>query len=207
MEYNKENNPDEVWKDVPGYEGLYLVSNQGRVKRLPIGKQWSYRKTHNNIRKPKLATNGYFQVNLSKNNKVKFYNIHRLVAMAFIPNPLNLPCVNHKNEIKTDNRVQNLEWCTILYNCNYGTGVERQKISRINNPNDKFARKLVGIKNSKPVRQLTPDGEFIALHRSLTDASLATGVHISQISRHCNGKVGNNINRPVRKYKFEYAEN
>lgn len=196
---------DEVWADIPNYEGLYQVSNIGRVKSLPRGKQWPYRQTHNNIRVPHLK-NGYLAVNLSKNNKVKWISIHRLVAIAFIPNPQNFPCVNHKDENKLNNNVDNLEWCTYKYNVNYGTGRERQRKSRSDNPYDYISRKIVGIKNSRAVRQLSPTGELISTYRSLAEASEQTGVHISTIIRHCKGKVGNDMNHPVRKYQFEYSD-
>lgn len=195
----------EIWKDIPGYEGLYQVSNLGKVKRLPIGKQWPYRQTHNNIRKQRLSTSGYLRVNLSKNNKVKWYNVHRLVALAFIPNPDNLPIINHKDENKTNNCVENLEWCTTIYNVNYGTARERQKETRRNNPNDKIVRQKVGEGNGKRVRQYTPDGVFIAEYASAMEASRATGVHDSQIRRHCKGQVGNDMNRTIRKFRFEYV--
>lgn len=195
---------EEIWKDIPGYEGLYKVSNYGRVLSLPRGKQWPYRQTHNNIRKQRVKGH-YYQVNLSKDGKTKCLLVHRLVALAFIANPLNLPCVNHKDENPLNNRVDNLEWCTYQYNANYGTGVQRQAISRKNNPNDPISRKIVGEINSKPVRQLTPDGIPIAEFKSLTEASTTTGVSISTIIRHCKGRVWNNMGRKVRKYIFEYA--
>lgn len=142
MEYNK-NNPlrmfsheelnNEEWRDIEGYEGMYQVSNLGRIKRLPLGKQWPCRQTHNNIRKYKKSNSGYFVVNLSKQNKVKFHFVHRLVATAFIPNTENLPQINHKDDDKTNNRVENLEWCSRKYNIYYGTGIERQKAARKNN--------------------------------------------------------------------------
>ena len=110
----------EIWRPVEGYMGRYEVSNFGRVKSL-----------HNNIiLKPKLEKNGYFRVCLYEDNKKKkFYSIHRLVAMAFIPNPNNYPQINHKNEIRTDNRVDNLEWCTAKYNMNYGNRITRAALS------------------------------------------------------------------------------
>lgn len=194
----------EIWKDVKGYEGLYLVSNFGRVKRLPLGKQYPGRQTHNNIRKP-IIKNGYYVVNLSKNNIVKYFLVHRLVAMAFLPNPDNLPCINHKDETRTNNRVENLEWCSYRYNANYGTGTLRQRISRAENPNNIAIRKLVGEKNSKAVRQYTPNGEFVAEYKSMTEASQKTGIHITSIVRHCKGRIGNTIGRKVRKYIFRYA--
>lgn len=195
----------EEWRDIPGYEGYYQVSNFGRVKRLPRHKATDKRETHNNIRKPKLTSRGYLSVNLSKDNKVSFFFIHRLVAMAFLPNPNKLPVVNHKDENPQNNYVGNLEWCTVQYNCEYGTARERQRISRANNPNDKRVRKLVGEKNSKSVKCFSPQGELIAIYNSLTEASEKTGVHISQIIRHCNGRVGNDMNRPIRKFRFEYV--
>lgn len=197
----------EEWRDIPGYEGYYKVSNIGRILRLPRHKPTDKRDTHNNIRKQRLSPNGYWRVNLSKDNIVKWFGVHRLVAMAFIPNPDNLPYVNHKDENPQNNVVSNLEWCTVQYNCEYGTARERQRISRANNPNDKLARKLVGEKNSKPIRCFTPDGTLYGIYKSLTEASNVTKVHISTIVRHCKGKVWNDINRPIRKFRFEYAEN
>lgn len=195
MEYT-----NEEWRDIPGCEGVYMVSNYGRVKRLPLG---PYRQTHNNIRH--LAKkNGYLSVNLSLNNKVKWVLVHRLVALAFIPNPYHLPCVNHKDEDGTNNRVENLEWCSYKYNANYGTAIDRQRESRKSNPNDYISRKAVGEMNSKAVRQLTWDGKPIAEYKSLTDASIATGVHIGTIVRHCKGHIGNS-GRRIRKFKFEYV--
>ena len=113
----------EIWKNIQGYEGLYQISNLGRVKSLHYNKE--------KILKPNKYGAGYYGVALSKNNKHKRYSIHRLVAIAFIPNPNNLPQVNHKDEDKTNNRVDNLEWCTNEYNMNYGTRNERanEKIS------------------------------------------------------------------------------
>lgn len=195
---------EEIWKDIPGYEGYYQVSNFGRVKRLPRHKASDKRETHNNIRKPKMDR-GYCNVNLSKDNKVRWVGIHRLVALAFIPNPENLPCVNHKDENPSNNFVGNLEWCTYAYNNSYGTARERQKITRANNPNDYISRKIAGEKNSRPVKCFTPSGELVAIYKSMVEASEKTGVHISNIIRHCKGRVGNEMNRPIRKYRFEYA--
>ena len=105
----------EIWKDIKGYEGLYQVSNLGRVKSLP--KSWTAGyggiNTHNGkILKGTLSSTRYNQVELYKNKSNKKYTIHRLVAMEFIPNLENKPFINHKNGIKTDNYIENLEWCT-----------------------------------------------------------------------------------------------
>ena len=94
----------EIWKDIEGFEGLYQVSNMGRVKRK------------DKLKKGILQTTGYIAFNLSKDGMYKLYSGHRLVAKSFIPNPDSLPCVNHINGIKTDNRVDNLEWCTYKQN-------------------------------------------------------------------------------------------
>ena len=101
----------EVWKDIEGYEGLYQVSTLGRVKNSRSGR----------ILKGGKHKAGYHQVILCKNGKVKYYLVHRLVAQAFIPNPQNKPQVNHIDEDKENNYVENLEWVTIKENLNYGT--------------------------------------------------------------------------------------
>jgi hypothetical protein len=112
-----------------GYESLYQVSNIGRVKRLAKLKQ-NYNvntktldmiTTPEKIVKPQLDKNGYYRIGLTKDYKRSFHFVHRLVAKAFVSNLDNLPCVNHKDECKTNNSVSNLEWCTSKYNCNYGT--------------------------------------------------------------------------------------
>ena len=119
---------EEIWRDVEGYEGLYQVSNLGRVKSL------NYRRTgKEKILKPIKIKKQYMNVKLCKNGKLKQYMIHRLVAKAFIPNPDNKEQVNHINEIKTDNRAENLEWCDRSYNVNYGTRIEKQKQTCIEN--------------------------------------------------------------------------
>lgn len=106
----------EIWKDIKGYKDKYQVSNLGNVKSL------NYNQTH----KEKLLkffqnTNGYYQIDLWKNNKGKRCLVHRLVAETFIDNPNNYPIINHKDENPLNNCAENLEWCDAKYNCNYGT--------------------------------------------------------------------------------------
>ena len=119
----------ENWKDIKGYEGFYQVSNLGRVKSLERD-VYNYRGTLiNHIEEKILASSldryGYQCVNLYKNGEGKKMRVHRLVAEAFIPNPENKPMVNHKNEVKSDNFVENLEWCDAQYNINFGTRTAR----------------------------------------------------------------------------------
>lgn len=113
---------EEIWKDIKGYEGLYQVSNLGRVKSLDrwlIYKDGKKRLWKGQIIKPLLHKDGYYRVCLYKKTKQKYLFIHRLVAETFLGNPKKLPVINHKNCIRTDNTPDNLEFCTIQYNNEY----------------------------------------------------------------------------------------
>ena len=126
------NNLDiEVWKPIKGYENLYEVSNLGNIKSLSREIITSNNKkyfTKCKILKKDISNKGYYRVIFKINKKSKHYSVSRLVAEAFIPNPNNLPCVNHKDENPLNNCVSNLEWCTHKYNMNYGT--RNQRISK-----------------------------------------------------------------------------
>lgn len=111
---------EEVWKDIKGYEGSYQVSNLGRVKSIDRLDSANHR-LRGKIKSTSIRPNGYENVILCKNSKRKGYSVHRLVAEAFISNPENKPQVNHIDENKTNNRVNNLEWCTNKDNMNYGS--------------------------------------------------------------------------------------
>ena len=113
----------EEWKNVIGYEGLYEVSNIGNVKNV----------RRNTLLKLSKTNDGYIQVSLYKNGIRTGLRVHRLVAEAFLPNPDGLPLVNHKNEDKSDNSVENLEWCTAKYNTNYGHRTENAINTRVKN--------------------------------------------------------------------------
>jgi hypothetical protein len=163
----------EIWKDVPGYEGIYQVSNQGRIKSLDRS-TCIFRKgtdheriLHGQILVQMLDKSGYCRVWLYKNKKRKYVLVSRIVAKAFLPNPDNLPQVNHKSEVKTDNSVENLEWCDEKYNSNYGTAIKRRSE-----------------KNKKRIIQLSKDGTELCYWYSITDAANETGLSISAIS-HC----------------------
>lgn len=124
----------EIWKDIPEYEGLYQASNLGNIRVLNRVVNSGIKNNNTVIRKGKLLkqriNQGYYEVALSKNNKKKFLKVHRLIAITFIPNLNNFPSINHKNENKLNNNVNNLEWCSVKYNCNYGT--RNQRISLAN---------------------------------------------------------------------------
>lgn len=118
---------NEIWKPINGFEGLYEVSNQGRVRSLSHkvlqtgngGYYWHH--YTGRILIPTETTNGYYHVMLTNKKVRKHFLVHRLVAAAFLKNPENLPQINHKNENKKDNRSDNLEWCTAAQNTRHGT--------------------------------------------------------------------------------------
>ena len=133
----------EIWKAVKGYEGFYEVSNFGNVRSLDR----VIKSKHNGttLRKGRILIpfyeekKGYYQISLTKDRKAKKYRVHRLVAVAFLENPFNYTDVNHKDEDKTNNNVDNLEWCTRKYNNNYGTKPERIRKAMMGNTNGRRA--------------------------------------------------------------------
>ena len=171
---------EEIWRDIKNYEGLYQVSNWGRVKTIKTQK----------IRKLVSNHKGYLLVKLCKNGISVGFSVHRLVAEAFIPNPDNLPQVNHINENKTDNRVENLEWCTNEYNHNYGTRNERARLKKIGNPKMKTCLGKFGKDHhsSKSIIQFTLDDELVRKWDSASDAHRCIGVNYKNISSCCNGQ-------------------
>lgn len=119
----------EEWRDIEGYEGVYQVSNTGKVKSLERRVDYGHIKPlrRERILKPKIDKDGYRHVRLQRDGTSKHVRVCRLVAIAFIPNPNNLPFVNHKDEIKSNDTSTNLEWCTRQYNVNYGTAKDRTR--------------------------------------------------------------------------------
>ena len=165
---------EEVWRDVKGYEGLYQVSDQGRVKSLErtfIDKIGRERYFKGRILKPAFNGHGYLFVNLYDSGKPRMSKVHRLVCEAFHENHDNKPEVNHINEDKTDNRACNLEWCTRGENVNHGTRNERS-----------------GKAQSKPVAQYAQDGGLIKVWASAMEVERQTGFRHGYICQSANGK-------------------
>jgi hypothetical protein len=160
-------------KPIPNFDG-YEITEDGRVFSLKRNKWLS----------PKIDRYGYKVYSLSLNGKSYHKPAHRLVAQTYIPNPDSLPCINHINENKLDNRVENLEWCTVEYNDNYGTRNERMSRTKC----------------KRPVVQILPDGTEI-LYRGVKEAWEKTGIRWSQIARVCRG-----VTETTRGTKWRYAD-
>ena len=166
---------EEIWKDIVHYEGLYQVSNLGRVKSVERDKFLPNGTKNGHIAErimpqfsnynPKSGHGGYMWVSLWKFGKVKQEYVHRLVALAFIPNPENKPQVNHKDEVKTNNAVDNLEWCDCRYNNMYGT--KRARYSKTRREN---AKGFVG------VVKCDLDGNELEAYTSMREAERANNL-------------------------------
>ena len=168
----------EIWKDIAGYEGLYQVSNLGRVKSLKKGR-WGTGKER--ILKPAKDGNGYLFVKLCKDGNSKMYHIHRLVADAFIPNPDNLPTVDHINRDRTDNRVENLRWASMK--------MQAENKCEWDRTNQKIAvAKSCKERCSIPVSQYTKSGEFVAIYPSTREAERQTGINKGNINSCIKGR-------------------
>ena len=162
------------WKPIVGFEEHYLVSDSGQV--------WSLRR-HRAL-KPKIDRYGYEVVGLFINGKSHHRTVHRLVAQAFVPNPNNLPTVNHINENKTDNRAVNLEWLSVADNDNHGTRNER----------------MADTKSRLPVEQVFSDGAVIR-YKGVKDASRKTG-----INRCCIALCCKNVRKTAGGYRWRYID-
>ena len=179
----------EKWVPIKGYEGYYEVSSEGNVRsvdRVIRYKNGHYQKFKSRTLKPKITMQGYEQVDLSKNNKVKQVKVHRLVAENFVSNPYGKPQINHIDGIKLNNNVRNLEWCTAEYNMNYGTAMQRAKETYASHYDRSAIAKNNAIK--KKVIQYTLDGKYIKEWDSLTDIQNELGFCRSNISKCCEGK-------------------
>lgn len=175
----------EEWRDIEEYEGLYQVSNLGRVKSLPrlVCNHTGNFDRGEVVLKQTTYCKAYKRVNLYKQGEWHSYPVHRLVAIAFIPNPDGLPQINHKDENPSNNCVDNLEWCTAKYNMNYGN------------------RPFVG--SAKCIKQIDGNGEVIGKFRSISEASRYTGINRGNISSVLNGSIYR-YNAGNYKWEFDY---
>ena len=161
----------EIWKDIKGFEGKYQVSNYGNVKSLNYNRTGKERLLKQNIDKY-----SYHNIHLYSYGKDKRFLIHRIVAEAFIPNPDNLPYVNHKDENKKNNCADNLEWCDNWYNAHYGTHLERARKANECCPT-----------TSKPVYSINEKGEK-EFFLSIGEAERRTGILHGNIVKVLKGK-------------------
>lgn len=156
----------EVWKDINEYVGLYKVSNTGKIISMKKGKEMTLH----------VDVYGYPIVTLYKDKKHKTHKVHRLVAIAFIPNPNNYPSVNHKDENKKNNHIDNLEWSSCFYNANYGSrnkNISKTQTNRID--------------QARPVLQFTRSGLLVSEFESVREAERQTGIYRSNIIACCKG--------------------
>lgn len=184
----------EIWKDIKRYENIYQISNLGRYRSLDryeshmVNGKEVRRLIKGIIREGTLNKDGYLQVGLSRNGKQETKCIHQLVAEAFIPNPNNLPDINHKDENKQNNCISNLEWCDKGYNNAYGTRTERASKKQINRKDC-----------SKVILQYDLDGNFIKEWSSTMEIERQLGYYHNNISKSCKGKYNNAYG-----YKWSY---
>lgn len=165
----------EIWKDIPNYEGLYQASNKGRIRHIYLSKQKGNKTLLKSSIRNTSCINGYLQLNLCKNNIHKNFRVHRLIALTFIPNPNNYPEINHIDENKQNNCVENLEWCTRDYNNKYSKNIA--------------------------IIQYDINGNFIKEWNSITEAAISLNINKGNIQKCCNNKYGY---KTVGGFKWKY---
>lgn len=174
--FSLENFKDEEWKDVTNYENLYMVSSYGRIKSLTSKRILSFS-----------INRGYAYVKLSKHGVMKSLKVHRLVAISFIPNPNNLPDVNHIDENKLNNNLSNIEWCSKQYNSKYGTRNVRTRIAMR--------------KNGRAILRYSTNGEFIKKYQCTKDIEY-DGFDRRAVYRVCKG-ITRQYNNSVWRFENE----
>lgn len=199
--------PNEEWRDVVGYEGYYMVSNMGRIATLShtvdfisIYDGVEVKKTFKAkqcLRKLHQGKHGYMECTLRDSKRTKLMKVHRIVAEAFIPNPQSLPSVNHKDEDKTNNKVKNLEWCTCLYNANYGTRNKRLKTSLSNAHKNGLFENTYKVGRKPIVGISLLDGTTIKFERS-------ADLHEQGFERHLVSKCCRNLRKDYKGYKWMF---
>ena len=178
---------NEIWKDVSEYEGFYQVSNKGNVYSVERKDSQGQRRG-GRILKPKYSRGGYLMVHLYKNGKMKAKSVHRLVAETFLPNPNGLPQVNHRDEVKDNNKVGNLEWCDSKYNINYGTLLERSAQAQ-----------------SKKVRAVNVKTGEVLTFNSTREAG-RKDYDQSSVAKACKGVYNANGGNLYRNHRWSYEE-
>lgn len=187
---------EETWKPVVDYEGYYEVSNLGNIRSVShlisgyVNGGFRTYYTKSSSLKHNISKVGYVMVSLSKQGKVKHFNLHRLVAKAFIPNPNNFPCINHKDEDKTNNNIKNLEWCTKKHNANWGSNPRRLS--------EMFAKKPP---RHRKVSQYTMDGKFVKTFYAASHAAKELRIGSGWIIACCRGTKGA---KSAGGYKWKY---
>ena len=172
----------EIWKDIKNYEN-YEINNFGLIRI----------KKNKKILKYQVDKDGYYAINLWKNSKYKRFRVSRLVAQTFISNPYNYPCVNHKDENKQNNKVDNLEWCTVAYNNAYGTKGKRG--------GEKQRGKLRYTKTNRKVAQIDLNNNIIEIYKSISTVARklnTDGTHIIDV---CRGR-----RKTAYGYKWSYID-
>lgn len=169
----------EIWKTIEDYP-TYMISNFGNVKSLKHGKE--------KLLKQGKDKDGYCQVSLWKESKQKTCKVHRLVATHFLPNPENLPQVNHKNESKTDNCVDNLEFCDAKYNANYGEHNKKLSIALKGKKQSQECIEKKAKARQKPIACYNKNGDLVALYTSIKQASELLNIFSTNIAQCCRGK-------------------
>ena len=167
------NNSEVFMKDIKGYEGLYAVTNNGKV--------WSYKS--NKFLSPSKDKNGYLRVVLCKDKRKYYVKIHKLVAETFIENPNNFNCINHKDEVKDNNSMENLEWCTVEYNINYGTRTERAAKTQTGMKRSDIAKEHMRM--SKKNRRSVLCVEKNIVYNSIREAAKMCNIERNTISKCC----------------------
>ena len=193
---------EEIWKEIEWFDN-YQISNLGRVKNIKFDRYV----------KPLLDNKGYLTVNLYKNGKMKRLLLHRLISIAFIPNPENKPCIDHINTDRLDNRIENLRWCTQKENhnnplsiVNHGNASRGRIVSeeQKKNQSEKMKGRFKGVrKSSKKIIQLTLDGIFVRGWDAIKDAAESLGVSSSAIWNCLNGKCQV---KSIKGFKWEYKK-
>lgn len=177
---------EEVWKDIEGYDGMYQVSNTGKVKSFSNGCKGA-------LLGMTLNNGGYAIAHLYKGNKRKHGLVHRLVANAFIPNPENKGDVNHLNGIRTDNGVENLEWCSRSENHIHAF----KYLGKKTYSEGKFGGDSL---SAKRINQFSRDGVLLRVWPSMSDIYRELGFGLGLISQNCHGKI-----KTAKGFKFQFA--